>query len=206
MLDKDIREPLFDFLEDYYGKIRMIEEKNISDSRADALGIVDGRILGFEIKSDSDSYTRLKTQIKDYEKFCDECYIVVGESHRAHVAEHVPEYWGIMVVSEYDVFIERDPMPNPGVSLMKQLDLLWRPELAHIQEKEAVPKYGNKRRAYIYDKLIEKVGAEGLKHDITDELFERDYTVYDAINSSKYVVRAARKPRRRRKRSSRKNT
>lgn len=27
MLDKDIREPLFDFLEEFYGKIRIFEEK-----------------------------------------------------------------------------------------------------------------------------------------------------------------------------------
>lgn len=27
MLDKEIREPLFDFLEEFYGKIRIFEEK-----------------------------------------------------------------------------------------------------------------------------------------------------------------------------------
>ncbi len=28
MLDKEIREPLFDFLEEFYGKIRIFEEKD----------------------------------------------------------------------------------------------------------------------------------------------------------------------------------
>ena len=29
MLDKEIREPLFDFLEEFYGKIRIFEEKTV---------------------------------------------------------------------------------------------------------------------------------------------------------------------------------
>ena len=37
LYDKDIREPLFDFLEERYGKSRIIEEKQIGRSRADAI-------------------------------------------------------------------------------------------------------------------------------------------------------------------------
>ena len=35
LYDKDIREPLFDFLEAYYGKMRILEEKQMGRSRAD---------------------------------------------------------------------------------------------------------------------------------------------------------------------------
>ena len=51
MLDKEIREPLFDFLEEFYGKIRIFEEKITGLSRTDALGVIDGQLIGFEIKS-----------------------------------------------------------------------------------------------------------------------------------------------------------
>ena len=37
LYDKDIREPLFDFLEERYGKIRIIEEKRVGRSRADVM-------------------------------------------------------------------------------------------------------------------------------------------------------------------------
>ena len=40
MLDKDLREPLFDFLEEFYGKIRIFEEKVTGISRTDALGVI----------------------------------------------------------------------------------------------------------------------------------------------------------------------
>ena len=35
LYDKDIREPLFEFLEDRYGKVRLLEEQVMGQSRAD---------------------------------------------------------------------------------------------------------------------------------------------------------------------------
>lgn len=40
--DKDIRELLFDFLEDIYGKVPIIEEKTMGRSRADLVMITEG--------------------------------------------------------------------------------------------------------------------------------------------------------------------
>ncbi|MBR6403293.1 MAG: MmcB family DNA repair protein [Eubacterium sp.] len=181
MLDKDIREKLYDYLDERYGKVRTIEEKVILKSRADMLAIVDGEIIGIEIKSDSDTYTRLKTQIKDYEKFCDRCYVAVGESH-IHVAEHIPDYWGILIVSEENVIVERDADISPKVNMNNQLDILWRAELYAIQEKEGLPKLRNWKRRDIYKRLIDTAGEEAVKKDITDALFERDYTIFDRMN------------------------
>ena len=61
--DKDIREGLFDYLEIEYGKIRIYEEKMIGKSRADAYMVIDNALVGIEIKSDADTYTRLEGQI-----------------------------------------------------------------------------------------------------------------------------------------------
>ena len=57
--DNDIREPLFDFLEQYYGKTRIIEEKRIGRSRADIVMVRPMALAGIEIKSDADTYARL---------------------------------------------------------------------------------------------------------------------------------------------------
>ena len=192
MLDKDIREPLFDYLDERYGKVRTIEEKTILKSRADVLAIIEGKILGFEIKSDSDTYTRLKRQIKDYEKFCDLCYVVVGESHK-QVASHVPNYWGIIVVNSENVIVDRDAQQCPKVNIYNQLDLLWRNELLNIQMKEGLPKLGNYRRRDIYKRLIDTCGEPTVKSDMTQQLFERDYTIYDSPNltTRKKRVRAS---------------
>ena len=55
MLDVEIREPLFLYLETIYGKVRIFEEKNIGKSRADVIAVTDGALIGLEIKSDGDS-------------------------------------------------------------------------------------------------------------------------------------------------------
>ena len=49
--DKDIREPLFFFLEEEYGKARFIEEKTMGKSRADVLRVTDGALIGIEINT-----------------------------------------------------------------------------------------------------------------------------------------------------------
>ena len=79
--DKDIREPLFDFLEETYGKIRIFEEKMMGRSRADVVMVMDNAICGLEIKSNADSYARLSRQIKDYDKYYDYNIAVVGTKH-----------------------------------------------------------------------------------------------------------------------------
>lgn len=76
--DADIREPLFDYLEDSYGKIRILEEVEIARSRADVIMVTDDSLVGLEIKSDADTYVRLERQIKDYNLFFDYNYVVVG--------------------------------------------------------------------------------------------------------------------------------
>ena len=56
LLDKDIREPLFDFLEERYGKVRILEEKTVGNSRADVVMVIPDKIVGIEIKSDAHTH------------------------------------------------------------------------------------------------------------------------------------------------------
>lgn len=279
MLDKDIREPLFDFLEEFYGKIRIFEEKVTGISRTDALGVIDGQLIGFEIKSDSDTYTRLKRQTADYDLLCDVNYLVVGKSHRRQADQHIPAHWGIICVYEEEtdnemqemnsaahlgekmrleevksrgkgrtvtdaeiisnmtgedtsetnmaagieekppskekkkIIVEIDQIPgvNPNVKIERQLDLLWRPELATLQEWNEMPKYAQRSKAFVREKILERVPQETLKRQITDLLFERDYEALLAqirevqkktrprkrkMSKKRSVVKAVRKKRR----------
>ena len=42
-----------------------------------------------------------------------------------------------------------------------------------------LPKYAQKSKKFITEKLMEKVPEEILHEQISEELFERDYTIYD---------------------------
>ena len=180
--DKDIREGLFDFLEEKYGKVRILEEKIMGRSRADAVMITTTQICGIEIKSDADTYARLSRQVRDYNRFFDMNYVVVGSSHGLHIKEHVPEFWGIITVDEVDgkpdYYELRQPDINPCMEPIHKLSMMWRPELAHIQEINEMPKYKEKSKAFVIEKILARVPDEILNKQLCDELFERDY---DAI-------------------------
>lgn len=190
LYDRDIREPLFDFLEERYGKVRIIEEKQIGRSRADVVMVIPEAVVGVEIKSDADSYSRLKRQVRDYNKFFDYNYVVVGSSHAMHVEEHVPEWWGIISVELIEGFLNfhiiRQPEENPKVKWKMKLSLLWRPELVHIQEQNQMPRYKQKSKDFVIDKILLKVPEDELKKQISEELFERDYNeIADIIREYK---------------------
>lgn len=128
LYDKDIREPLFMYFEEKYGKTRVFEEKRMGNSRADILIITEKDFIGIEIKSDADTYARLSGQVKDYDRYCDYNYVVVGGTHGTHIGEHVPEYWGIITVEEtekgVDFYELRAPSKNPEGRIDNKLAIL----------------------------------------------------------------------------------
>jgi len=201
--DKDIREALFDYLELQFGKIRIYEEKMIGRSRADVIMVIPDALVGIEIKSDADTYVRLEGQTKDYDKYFDYNIVVVGSSHAMHVGEHVPEHWGVITVDEVDgepdFYFLRKPIINTKVKLDKKLELLWRPELAMIQERFALPAYKSMSKAFVREKLILKLDAADLNHEISECLFERDY---EKMLAEIDAFRKAKNPRKRRPKKS----
>ena len=182
--DKDIREPLFDFLDETFGKNRILEEKIIGNSRADVVMVTPEAIVGIEIKSDADTYARLKSQVKDYDKYYDLNFVVVGTSHAAHIEEHVPDYWGIITVEEtdnnLDFYILRRPEPNPKVTWKRKLEMLWRPEIAVLQDEFKMPKYREKSKKFVLTKVLErlengKIDPKEFTLKMNELLIQRDY-------------------------------
>lgn len=181
LYDHDIREPLFLFLESVYGKIRILEEKNTGDARADAVMVLENLVCGIEIKSDADSYTRLASQVSNYDLYYDANFVVIGLSHLRHIHEHVPYWWGI-ITCEYDegrieFYFERHPQPNPVMDPKKKLSILWRPELNHLLQQANLPAYRQKSKDFVQNVLLERVDSSLLWYWVSQELFERDYTL-----------------------------
>ena len=184
LYDKDIREPLFFFLEETYGKIRILEEKRTGSARADVVMITPQFLYGIEIKSDADSYTRLKKQVKNYDWYYDRNIIVVGSTHAVHVREHVPDTWGIISVEldekgRVDFYVIREAIDNPKVKDKRKITILWRTELNRLLEKNKLPKYLQRSKQFVQEKLIEKVPGDILWPQAYDELFERDYNTIE---------------------------
>lgn len=219
--DADIREPLFEYLEETYGKVRILEEKNMGRSRADVVMVLTDCLVGIEIKSDADSYTRLKRQVKDYDIYYDKNVVVVGSTHAAHIAEYVPAHWGILsaeqIEGQMDFYWIRTPKDNPNAKLEKKLRFLWRMELTQLQEFFDMPRYKEKSKDFVIKSIVDRTGypedkkgyiaTEMLHNHISEILFERDYnTVQERIleykkeqQKNKTVATKPKKRRRRRK-------
>lgn len=182
--DRDIREPLFDYLEETWGKIRIIEEKTMGRSRADVVMVTPDRLIGIEIKSDADTYVRLARQVRDYDRYYDRNIVVAGTSHAMHIEEHVPDHWGIITVEladgVFDFYMLRAPKDNAGLKLKEKLRILWRPELFKLQQHFGMPKYKDRSKDFVIAKITElvpdRITRAELDREISSLLFERDYT------------------------------
>ena len=175
-------------------------KRKIWVSRADVVMITENSVYGIEIKSDADTYARLGRQVKDYNRFFDYNYVVVGTTHAMHIEEHVPTFWGIVTVEEVegeiDFYLLRRPQHNPYMEMKLKLGLLWRPELVHIQEINEMPAYKRMSKDFVIEKILLKVEKDILDKQICDELFERDYsTIAEKIHS--YRLEQASKSKRR---------
>lgn len=191
LLDVDIRDPLFYYLESVYGKIRVLEEKVIGRVRADFFMITENAFYGIEIKSDADTYARLKRQVREYDKYYDYNIAAVGASHLKHIHEHIPKYWGIIAIEEAEgrpVFsLVRQPQKNHKVKLVNKLGFLWRPELVQIQAMNDMPRYKEKSKAFVIKAIADRtqypldkkghIDEAELMYQVCDVLFERDYTL-----------------------------
>ncbi|MDR0497237.1 MAG: sce7726 family protein [Treponema sp.] len=181
MNDYEIREALCHYIDETHcDKFRIIDELVIGNARADIV-IATDHLKGYEIKGDTDSYTRLPGQIKEYDIYFQQNYLVVGTHHRESAKEHIPPYWGIMCISnsesstQVETICEADP--NPRFVLKKQLSLLWRKELSNILKANGLSKCSGKRKAYIIKYLLECVPRNLIERQICEELFERDWTL-----------------------------
>lgn len=181
MSDGDIREIIFNYFEAAYEKVRIIEEKTIDKCRCDFMLLTPDSLCGCEIKSDLDSYARLPSQIKAYDRFFDLNYCIVGASHKKGVFARLPDHWGVIMVDETGVSILREPEPRKRGVLKKQLSLLWRNELANILRRNRLPRYPGKSKKFIIGRLMEKLSDETLKKELCEELFERDYTLINTV-------------------------
>ena len=181
--DRDIREPLFDFLEEQYGKIRIIEEKMMGRSRADVVMVTEDALVGLEIKSDADTYARLSRQVKDYSRYFDYNFAVVGTSHAAHITEHVPEHFGIITVEcisdKMDFYILRKPRKSSDVEISLKIQILWRPELNMLLQQNGLPMYHQKSKQFVRRILAESIPPDVLNRQISEQLFERDYNTIE---------------------------
>lgn len=139
--------------------------------RAD-IAIVNGRLVGYEIKSDKDSLSRLKSQIAVYDAIFDSITIVVGPRHRSLICRRVPRHWGVVVAAvgrRGGIYFEtkRRARANPRVDLLAVTQLLWRSEaLEMVRYMKTGPESSRFGRKQLYKFLVKNVPAAKLRQEV----------------------------------------
>ena len=180
MNDKEIRSILIEYLKIKHKNYRIFQEKSIGSSVCDLMLVTKSILTGFEIKSDTDNYERLKRQIREYEQFFDENYVVVGQSHVKSIRERVPKEWGILSVNQSKIEMIRGATQNKQVSRERQLSILWKLELKNLLIKNNMSLFAQKDKQYIIDQITNTVEKSKLGKQIAEELLSRDYSIFDA--------------------------
>lgn len=101
------------------------------------IAVVNGRMHGYEIKSDRDTLERLPEQARIYSNVLDRVTLVVGKTHVSHALSMIPEWWEVKVATQGPRgavhFVEERPgRTNPSVDPVSVAALLWSDELVEI--------------------------------------------------------------------------
>ncbi len=136
--------------------------------RAD-IAVVNGRLIGYEIKSDEDTLARLKSQVAAYNSIFDNVTIIVGRRHEVAIPKHVPKWWGIVISREGErgavhFEVRRRAVANPGVDPLSVAQLLWRDEVIEALRMHGVePKRLRAPRRRLYRQLSRALPLDDLR-------------------------------------------
>jgi hypothetical protein len=129
-------------------------------SRVD-VGLVNGMVTGFEIKSANDNLDRLPGQVLHYSRCLDRAVIVTAARRAVTIEDHVPDWWGVLVASEgrggkVTLRQQRRPRRNPSLDPFYVAQMLWRNEAyAELEDRGLHAGLRSATRWALWDKLAE---------------------------------------------------
>jgi hypothetical protein len=100
LCDRDIRNVLRRVLEEEFSgdaSTVILHEFGCAGARAD-IAVVNGRLHGYEIKSEVDSLVRIENQVRGYGLIFDNVTAVVAMKHVEKIRPKIPKWWGITAV------------------------------------------------------------------------------------------------------------
>lgn len=148
--DKDIRRML---LKEFVKKQEFITDPTtviineldvcFGSARID-LAVINGKMHGFEIKSERDNLDRLSSQVEFYCKVFDTLTLVISENHWPKVTQLIPEWWGIYCIvkdkNQPNIEAKRAPKQNNNIEALNLTQLLWKEELFELLKSNSVSK------------------------------------------------------------------
>jgi len=146
--------------------------------RAD-IAVINGQLIGYEIKSDDDSLRRLAEQVDTYSAVFDRATVVVGGRHLKNVNKRTPRWWGITAAVKGQrgaIHFEtvRQAGLNPSADEFAVAQLLWRNEAEEELAKRGVAgRILRQKRSVLYRELVDLLDAPELRNVVRERLKSR---------------------------------
>lgn len=147
-------------------------------SRAD-IAVVNGHLVGIEIKSDVDTLSRLDGQVDSYSAVFDRAVLVTTARHSSEALESVPGWWGVVEAHQGPRGAVRfqtlqPARSNPAIDPHAVAQLLWRDEAVSLLEGLGAPsKVLRQRRSALYEELVGRLGRRDLQMQVREALKSR---------------------------------
>jgi hypothetical protein len=159
---------------------RVVDEMEIccGDARVD-IAVINGKLHGFEIKSEADTLVRLQGQISAYNQVFDTMTIICGKNHLDSVMETIPGWWGIYTAQTNFGKVEltrfRCAEINQSVSGLALAQLLWKSEMLVLLADAGVKKgISSKPCRELWQKVSETFSTESLQSKVREILKFRE--------------------------------
>ena len=158
----------------------VVDELGLKHGRCRAdIAVINGHLIGYEIKSDDDSLHRLAQQVEVYNAVFDRATAVVGRRHLVGVKKLVPCWWGLMVAMAGQrgaIHFEtiRRAALNPSADDFAVAQLLWRAEAEEELVKQGFSgRILRQKRSVLYREIVHVLGPRELRNVVRKRLQNR---------------------------------
>ena len=143
--------------------------------RAD-IAVINGFMIGYEIKSEEDTLKRLSSQIEKYNSIFDHSFIILANCHLDQALPMIPEWWGIVLVTQQkgdNIFFQtiRHSSKNNQVDNYMVAKLLWRNEAQEILMDLGISgKSLRESRSHLYQYIVDLLEPDDLRYLVREYL------------------------------------
>ncbi len=135
------------------------------------VAVINGRLCGFEIKSDFDSLSRLPRQVRAFSAIFDEVCVVTTKRHSAAARKIIPKWWKLAIQSarrgKVSFRTVQKGFNNPSVKPDALLHMLTRKELLSIISGRNINVNARKlRRFEIISFLLGSLQLEDVQYEV----------------------------------------
>lgn len=157
------------------------------------IAVINGELVGYELKSDKDTLARLPQQALLYSRLFDRVHLVVGSKHSREARKLIPKWWGVHVAtsvgSKVHLYKARDAQLNPKHDPLIVAQTLWRDEAMEILERRGLASgWRSKTAVQVHGRLAESLCLEDLRLEVRTALKRRQGWLGKPVHDELHVA------------------